>query len=138
MGRERKTAEHFTSTPSIAKPDAAYDNHTMKRILFAVAACSVLAACGPKPATFEIEADGVEKAELDLCDQKSPMKQTGKVFTVDRKISCNAAAPLIPRFARDEFQGAKYPRIVLAVSFGEPSSTRTWRHSFGFAKSVIW
>ncbi len=28
--------------------------------------------------------------------------------------------------------GAKYPRIVLAVSFGEAITTRTGRHWFGF------
>jgi len=70
----------------------------MKRVLLAVAACAALAACGPKPATFEIEADGVEKAELDLCDQKSPMKQTGKVFTVDRKITCSGEGDILLKY----------------------------------------
>jgi hypothetical protein len=88
----------------------------MKRILFAVAACSLLAACGEKPATFEIEADGVEKADLDLCGQKSPMKQTGKVFTVDRKISCSGEGDILLKYRN----GPQVACHIQYVSMGFP------------------
>ncbi|HET9161331.1 MAG TPA: hypothetical protein VFN88_12030 [Caulobacteraceae bacterium] len=70
----------------------------MKRILIAAAVCLPLAACGPKPATFQIEAEGVEKATLSLCGEKSPMKQTGNIFAVDRKISCSGEGDILLKY----------------------------------------
>jgi hypothetical protein len=70
----------------------------MKRFVIALIAVAGLTSCGPKPATFEIEADGVEKATLSLCDQKSPMKQAGKVFSVDRKITCSGEGDIMLKY----------------------------------------
>jgi hypothetical protein len=67
-------------------------------VILAAAACLVLAACGPKPATFQIEADGVESATLSLCDKQSPMKLVGKVFTVDRRITCSGEGDILLKY----------------------------------------
>lgn len=65
----------------------------MKRILIA-AACLSLAACGAKPATFQVQANDFVKATLSLCGQESPMKQTGNTFAVDRRITCSGAGEI--------------------------------------------
>jgi len=93
----------------------------MKRILFAVAACSVLAACGPKPATFEIEADGVEKATLDVCDQKSPMKKAGKVFTVDRKLTCSGEGDIQLKYTNG-------PEVACHIQYVSANFPGHWKY----------
>ena len=93
----------------------------MKRLLIALIACAGLSSCGPKPATFQIEADGVEKATLSLCDQKTPMKQTGAVFTVDRKITCSGEGDIMLKYKNG-------PEVACHIQYVSANFPGRWKY----------
>jgi hypothetical protein len=90
----------------------------MRRLIIASAACLLLAACGQKPATFQIEAGGEQPtaATLSLCGKDSPMKKKDKVFTVDRRVTCSGEGDIRLTFAG----GKTYACHISYVSPGVP------------------
>ena len=90
----------------------------MRRLIIASIACLCLAACGPKPATFQIEAGGEQpvSATLSLCGKDSPMKKVDKVFAVDRRVTCSGEGDIRLKFAG----GKTYACHIEYVSPGVP------------------
>jgi hypothetical protein len=93
----------------------------MKRFALVLAGALALSGCGPKPATFQIEAEGVESASLSLCGKETPMKLVGKVFTTDRRITCSGEGDI-----QLKYKGG--PKVACHIQYVSANFPGRWKY----------